>query len=155
MTYSVCVGVDGSAAALQALLFALDDAALHGGSVHVVTSWWLSNALPGHLDTEEHVYGRQAREVQEAAVEQALARVEQPPALTREVVYGTAGEALVRHSGDDDRLVVGTEHKGALKRMFDGSVSGFCVRHSRIPVIVVPYVDPTVTPPPRSGPDDA
>lgn len=152
MTYSVCVGVDGTAAAQQALLFALDDAALRGGSVHVVTSWWLANSLPGHVDAEEQVYGRQARAVQEAAIEQALAGVEHPPTLTREVVFGSAGEALVRQSLDDDRLVVGTEHKGALKRLLDGSVSGFCVRHSRIPVIVVPHFDPAITAEPASRP---
>jgi hypothetical protein len=38
-------------------------------------------------------------------------------------------------------LVVGTEHKGALKRVAAGSTSAYCNKYSRVPVVVVPFVD--------------
>ncbi|MBA2523381.1 MAG: universal stress protein, partial [Solirubrobacterales bacterium] len=37
-----------------------------------------------------------------------------------------------------DYLVVGTGRKGTLRRTLLGSVSEFCVRHARCPVVVVP-----------------
>lgn len=38
-------------------------------------------------------------------------------------------------------LVVGTEHKGLVKRAAVGSTSAYCTRFSKIPVAVVPFVD--------------
>lgn len=142
MAYTVCVGVDGSAPSLAALKFALDMAVLQSGSVRVLTTWWPTNSLPGSLDAENVVFQEQTERVQEAAVASVLEGYDNPPPLHRTVVRGSASEALVNHSRGDDHLVVGSHHKGVLKRLVEGSVSSYCIRHSRIPVTVVPHLSP-------------
>lgn len=142
MTYQVCVGVDGTAAAEAALQLAMEDAALHGGEVVVLTAWSSPDALPGTADAEAIVHRQTATKIQDSAIDRALQGLSDPPRIERQVVLGSAREVLVNRSRKADRLVVGTEHKGILKRMVDSSVSRYCVRHARIPVIVVPYVAP-------------
>ncbi|MDN5790075.1 MAG: universal stress protein [Micrococcales bacterium] len=139
--YTVCVGVDGTRASRQALRFALDAAAQRGGRVRVVTAWWMGDSLPGTVETEKQIQERQAGAVQQAAVKHVSKQLENVPPVEREIVHDLAGPALVRRSSDDDHLVVGSEHKGALKHLLGASVSGYCIRHARIPVTVVPHVD--------------
>ena len=142
MTYQVCVGVDGTAAAEAALRLVVEDAALHGGEVLVLTAWSSPDALPGTADAEAIVHRQTATKIQDTAIERVLEGVSDPPRIERAVVLGSAREELVRRSRRADRLVVGTEHKGILKRIVDGSVSRYCVRHAQIPVIVVPHIAP-------------
>ena len=47
-------------------------------------------------------------------------------------------------------LVVGHSHKGALRRALLGSVSDYCVRHSKVPVMVVPMPEPSPSPSARA-----
>ncbi|MDN5892502.1 MAG: universal stress protein [Nocardioides sp.] len=145
MTYTVCVGVDGSEPSLDALRFAIAEASVRGGEVRVLTTWWLANSLPGTVDVETEKYQQQATLVQEAALATVLEDYDDPPTIHRLVVRGTASEALVLHSRNDDHLVVGSHHKGVLKRFVESSVSTYCIRHSRIPVTVVPHLAPALT----------
>lgn len=144
MVYTVCVGVDGSAPSLDALKYALDDAVLRGGEVRVLTTWWPANSLPGTLEAESELFAEQAKRVQDTAVDSVLEGFDAPPMIHRRIARGVASEALVHHSRADDLLVVGSHHKGILKRFVEGSVSTYCIRHSRIPVTVVPRVDPAL-----------
>jgi nucleotide-binding universal stress UspA family protein len=41
--------------------------------------------------------------------------------------------------------VVGSAHKGAVRRALLGSVSEYCVRHAKCPVVVIPVSEPQVT----------
>lgn len=142
--YTVCVGVDGTSASRQALRFALDAAARRGGRVRVVTAWWMGDSLPGTVEAEKQIQQRQADAVQQAAVKHVSKQLESSPPVEREIIHDLAGPALVRRSRGDDHLVVGSEHKGALKHLVGGSVSGYCIRHARIPVTVIPYLDPAL-----------
>ena len=85
---------------------------------------------------------KSATTVQDRAIELALQAVEEGPLIERRIVRGRPGQALVALSADASLLVVGTEHKGALKRVVVGSTSAHCAKYSRVPVVVVPFVDP-------------
>src|SRR6266487_6041316 len=51
----------------------------------------------------------------------------------------TPGSALVGFAGhEDDLLVVGAGAQGRWRGWWHGSVSGYCVRHARCPVLTVP-----------------
>ncbi len=142
----ITVGVDGSRASTAALQFALDEAKLRGAEVRAVTAWEADTVYAARgfplLDEERAAHVKSATAVQEKGVQAALRAVEDAPPIQRKIVRGRPGHALVELSADAVMLVVGTEHKGALKRVVVGSTSAHCAKYSRVPVVVVPYVDP-------------
>ncbi|MDQ2756512.1 MAG: universal stress protein [Actinomycetota bacterium] len=142
----ITVGVDGSKASTAAVQFALDEARLRGATVRAVTAWEVDTAYAARgfplLDEERAAQVKSATTVQDKAIDLALQAVEDAPSIERRVVRGRPGQALVALSADATLLVVGTEHKGALKRIVMGSTSAHCAKYSRVPVVVVPFVDP-------------
>lgn len=54
--------------------------------------------------------------------------------------YGSTGEAIIDCSREfkADLIVVGTHERTGFDRLFSGSVAEYIVRHSEIPVLVVP-----------------
>ena len=142
----ITVGVDGSRASAAAVQFALEEAKLRGATVRAVTAWEAETAYAARgfplLDEERSALVKSATAVQEKTLRLALEAVEDTPMIERKVVRGRPGQALVELSADASLLVVGTEHKGPLKRVVVGSTSAHCAKYSRIPVVVVPFVDP-------------
>ena len=142
----ITVGVDGSKASTTAVTFALEEAKLRGSSVRAVTAWESETAYAARgfplLDEERAALVKSATKVQDRAIEHALLAVEDAPSIERRIVRGAPGRALVALSADAGLLVVGTEHKGPLKRVVVGSTGAYCAKHSRVPVVVVPFVDP-------------
>lgn len=142
----ITVGVDGSKASTTAVQFALEEAKLRGTTVRAVTAWEAESYYAARgfplLDEERDALVKSATSVQDKAIELALQAVEDPPSIERRIVRGRPGQALVQLSADAACLVVGTEHKGALKRVVVGSTSAHCAKYSRVPVVVVPFVDP-------------
>ncbi|MDN5764379.1 MAG: universal stress protein [Humibacillus sp.] len=141
----ITVGVDGSKSSMTAVQFALEEAKVRGATVRAVTAWEVDTAYAARgfplLDEERAAQVKSATAVQDRAIERALQAVEDPPSIERRIVRGRPGHALVELSADAGLLVVGTEHKGALKRVVVGSTSNHCTKYSRIPVVVVPFVD--------------
>ncbi len=142
----ITVGVDGSKASAAALQFAFEEAKLRGATVRAVTAWEAETAYAARgfplLDEERAALVKSATTVQDKTMQLALQAVEDAPTIERKVVRGRPGQALVELSADASLLVVGTEHKGALKRVVVGSTSTHCAKYSRVPVVVVPFVDP-------------
>ncbi len=142
----ITVGVDGSKASAAAVQFALEEAMLRGATVRAVTAWESETAYAARgfplLDEERAALAKSATRVQDKTIQLALQAVEDAPTIERKVVRGRPGQALVELSADASLLVVGTEHKGALKRVVVGSTSAHCAKYSRVPVVVVPFVDP-------------
>ena len=142
----ITVGVDGSKASRTALQFALREAKLRGATVRAVTAWEADTAYAARgfplLDEERAAHVKSATVVQDKAIEFALQALDDAPPIERKVVRGRPGQALVALSADAGLLVVGTEHKGALKRVVVGSTSAHCAKYSQVPVVVVPFVDP-------------
>ncbi len=142
----ITVGVDGSTASTAALRFALEEAKLRGATIRAVTAWEADTPAAARgfalLEEERAAHVKSATAVQDRAIELAVQAVEGPPSIERRVVRGRPGQALVELSADASLMVVGTEHKGALKRVVVGSTSAHCTKYSRVPVVVVPFVDP-------------
>lgn len=142
----ITVGVDGSKASATAVQFALEEAKLRGSTVRAVTAWESETAYSARgfplLEEERAALVKSATTVQDKAIELALRTVKDSPSIDRRIVRGRPGQALVALSADAGLLVVGTEHKGALKRVVVGSTSAHCAKYSRVPVVVVPFVDP-------------
>jgi nucleotide-binding universal stress UspA family protein len=136
---AIVVGVDGSHGSKAALAFALDEGLARGATVEVVTTWLMGPAM-GDIATattteEEH---RKAQEVQQAALDEVLTAFPERPAISQVVLQHYGGHALVEASHDAALLVVGSGRKSTLARALLGSVSEYCVRHARVPVVVVP-----------------
>lgn len=144
----ITVGVDGSRSSADALRFAIDEARLRGATVRAVTSWQLDTVYAGYggvlLPEESAAHEKAATELQDRAIDSVVGDLQDVPLVERRVVRGHPGHALVELSSDAALLVVGTEHKGVVKRAVVGSTSAYCSRYSRIPIVVVPYVDVSV-----------
>lgn len=144
----ITVGVDGTKSSADALRYAIDEARLRGGTVRAVTAWQADTIYAGYggvlLQEENAEHEKAATELQDKAIQMVVRDLKDVPLIERRVVRAHPGQALVELSRDASLLVVGTEHKGVLKRAVVGSTGAYCVKYSRIPVIVVPFVDAEV-----------
>ena len=138
---AIVVGVDGSPSSRAALEFALREGVARGCAVEVVTAWtWSGPHEPLAGPSTPHEARDRAQRTQDAAVAEALREVPASPVISRQVVQGDPAKVLLHAGRDADYLVVGSAHKGLLKRAVLGSVSEYCVRHAACPVVVIPTV---------------
>jgi nucleotide-binding universal stress UspA family protein len=80
------------------------------------------------------------RETRQLAVETVAQRARAAGAQATGLTWnGDAGESIVEAAEGEavDLIVVGTHERGAVGRLFLGSVSDHVVRHARCPVMVV------------------
>ncbi len=134
----IVVGVDGSAGADAALDHALQTGLERGWRVEVVTGWlWVGSS--DAQSPEDLVEGRAAvQQVQDGVLARAAERLGALPEVTQTVVHDYAGRVLVARAEGAAALVVGAGSLGATATKMLGSVSEYCVRHSPVPVVVVP-----------------
>lgn len=135
MTYTVVVGIDGSAHADAALRWALAEAEAHeDGRVTAVFSWQLPFVgFPGAFDREEL-----EQAAKDFLVERLSTVVPTPKVpLTPLVAEGDPAEALVVAAKDADLLVVGTRGRSALLGAVLGAVSLRCATTAPCPVTLV------------------
>jgi nucleotide-binding universal stress UspA family protein len=121
----VLLGVESVEADEAAVTVAFNDAARHGTGVVVVH-------VPGRA---EHLAG------DVTAVRERLTpwRYDHPGvAVTVRTGQGNPGVALLHESTDARHIVLGTRGQNAAVRAILGSVSRFVLRHSLVPVTVVP-----------------
>ena len=133
----IVVGVDGSAASLRALRWAVRQAETTGGMVDAVAVWDVPSSYgfgPTVLDGEDLA----------AAAEQSLAAAvkdvsaEHPGvAVQRRVLRGHPAAVLLEQAKGADLLVVGSHGHGGFVGALVGSVSQQCVHHATCPVVVV------------------
>jgi nucleotide-binding universal stress UspA family protein len=141
MNDRIVVGVDGSAGAMNALVWALDEGARAGAAVEVVNAWQPPMVvspvgIPGRpLETTE--FEAHARHVVAASIKTA------EEACTRDcgpvsgiAVEGHAGAVLTDASRHADLLVVGSRGLGGFKSLLLGSVSHQIVQHAPCPVVI-------------------
>lgn len=136
---AIVVGVDGSAGSKAALAFALREGLARGSSVEVVTTWLMGPAI-SDIATATTVEEEQAKakEIQDATLAQVLAEFDERPTVSQVVLQNYGGHALVEAAHDAAMLVVGNSRKNLVARALLGSVSEYCVRHAKVPVVVVP-----------------
>ncbi len=137
-TPAIVVGVDGSASSRDAVRWALRQAKLTGATVRAVSSWrwpnYVSRIPPGvHLDQET---GSTLDEVLDGVIAELPGGLDGVQ-VTRHVVEGPAGPALLAHAENATLLVVGAHGRAAFPGMLLGSVAEYCVRHGACPVVVV------------------
>jgi nucleotide-binding universal stress UspA family protein len=135
MTYTVVVGIDGSAHGDAALRWALAEAEAHeDGRVTVVFSWQLPFVgIPGAFDRAEL-----EQAAKDFLVERVSAVVPSPSVpLTPLVAEGDPAEALVTASEEADLLVVGTRGRSPFMGAVLGAVSIRCAAAARCPVTLV------------------
>jgi nucleotide-binding universal stress UspA family protein len=149
----IVVGVDGTSTGQAALIFAMREAAMRGSALEVVTAWTWDAARHPALGARPAAVRERAEQAQEAAISAALASTSAPPVISRHVVQGEPGPALLEVARAADYLVVGTEHRNAVARALLGSVSRYCMRHAACPVVVVPAGRPLAEAP--GAPDPA
>jgi nucleotide-binding universal stress UspA family protein len=136
---AIVVGVDGSHGSKAALAFALQEGLARGSTVEVVTTWLLGPAVSDiAVATTVEEEQLKAQECQDAALAEVLATMDEQPVISRVVLQNYGGHALVEAAHDAALLVVGSGRKSVLARALLGSVSEYCVRHARVPVVVVP-----------------
>lgn len=135
------VGVDGSAGAAAALDFALSEGAKHACPVEVVTAW-LGGHANGSPDPHELAEARgRVQHMQDQLVARCLEERAEAPALVRVVVHDYAGRVLVSRAEPASMLVVGSGSPSSVSPQALGSVAEYCVRHSPVPVVIVPAPD--------------
>lgn len=136
----VVAAVDGSESARQAAVWAATEAALHGNTLHLITSVAVSTGygtgltLPeSELELLESDGERLVAEVRELVATAAPA----PLKITTEVTFDFIIPALLAYSDRVRMIVVGSRGLGAFRRGLLGSVSTSVSRHARCAVTVV------------------
>ena len=148
---TVVVGVDGSAGSTEALRWALAEARLRKSPLRAVHAWmfgYVGGTIDGYpsLGGPLDAYGslgidpgdllRAAEDLLERALADAGGDTEGIE-IERQVVQGSAAEALLTAVDKDDLLVVGSRGHGGFAELLLGSVSQQCVHHAPCPVVVV------------------
>ena len=145
----IVVGVDGSACALAALRWALDEARRRRADLELVTSWhapYLAEASGyGLIYLSPEELSAEARMVQDQALEHLAPEVaaarEAGCRIDSRLLEGPPGPVLVTESKGAKMVVVGRRGHGALTRLLLGSVSRHVTTHATCPVIVIPPTD--------------
>jgi len=139
----VVVGVSGSAGSLRALRFAAALAGRENAVLMPVLAW----TPPGGELADRRFpcpelrasWVRDARERLEQAIRLAFGGPPEGVEFEPRTVRGEAGPALASIAAEPgDLLVVGAGRHGWWRRLTACHVAGYCVGHSRCPVIAVP-----------------
>ena len=138
----ILVGIDGSAHADRALAWALREAALWSASLVVLHAFRV-RGFTGGFTRDEALENERADALTE--IDKALARVsgdEQPGdvEIDATAVMGRgAADAILRHSGEADLIVVGSRGRGGFPGLLLGAVSQQVAAHADVPVAVIPH----------------
>ena len=155
----VLVGVDGSAGARAALLWAMRQAVARQAPLDVLTAvpvdFYWTDAYAINMSRVDDVRAETTALAQRLLdeVQQELASSDCPGAAdldTRVLVpSGSPAGELVSRSGTADLLVVGTRGRSAFSSLLLGSVALHCVVHAHCPVAVIPLSDGSALQHPR------
>lgn len=139
----IVVGVDLSPSSRAALQWAADYARLTGQPVLAVHAMPVpaSMASVGVLGVPAPEPADSIDEVYRRDVEAVFAEVDPQPGWRLEFFIDDPGPAVIAASDGAAAIVVGTrEHRG-IGRLVYGSVSRYCLGHSKVPVVAVPFVE--------------
>jgi nucleotide-binding universal stress UspA family protein len=141
----VVVGIDGSAGAHAALLWAADEARLRAVPLEIVRTWPLDPPAAHIPAADLAAVDERARHVEvEVEVESDSVRGGDLE-ISQLVCQGFAQDVLVAASMAADLLVVGSRGRGAVRSLLLGSVSAHVASHAHCPVVVVPHPVPPET----------
>ncbi len=136
----ILVGVDGSAASLHALDWAVQEAGVHGLGLRLVCGYALPSFAAASLDGGYAALDDSAiRAGAEAVVTEAAERVASSGIpVSSHVMVGDAAAVLIDESTRVQMAVVGTRGGGGFAERLLGTVSAALPAHASCPTIVVP-----------------
>jgi nucleotide-binding universal stress UspA family protein len=126
----VVVGVDGSSAATAALVWAVEEARRSNSSVLALSVCQLDSC-----GTDPFARGHHQ---DLAAVVAGLGTTAEGVRIDQELPHGPPGPVLVERSADARLLVLGGHGYYKAGVLVMSSVTSYCLRHARCPVVVVP-----------------
>ena len=136
----IVVGVDGSAHALDALRFAIEESRYRNCPLLVVETWQLPD-IAEEVGVDPYLLDEPARQraadVLQAQVDKALDGRPRPRNMQVELRTGNPVEVLVELGRTADLLVVGARGRGGFRHLLTGSVATQLVNHAPCPVTIV------------------
>ena len=132
----VVVGIDGSAASEEALIWAAEESRVRGAVLEIDHVWSLPNLGYGGFVEQIDDFEKDAKELLERVTDQAR---KNHPDLTIEsnLLEGPPAPALIVRGKRADLLVVGSRGHGGFAGLMLGSVSQQLVHHAEFPIVVV------------------
>lgn len=137
------VGVDGSAASIEALRWAVDEARAHGGGdIRAVLVWSLPYVGLATSMAPEPYALPETKLIEQEAQQRLTSSIEalgdtSPAVLRGEVIEGQPAGVLRELSHEADLVVVGSRGHGGFSALMLGSVSAQVVRHAHCSVVVI------------------
>lgn len=145
----VVVGVDDSAASVEALSYAARIATALDAPLTAMATWTYPVMLDPFDPGTEWSPEEDAQRCLVDAVRAAF-QGSPPTRFTQSVVPGRAAEVLIDQSDHASMLVVGSRGHGGFAGLLLGSVSAACAAHARCPVLVVHTPRPHTVMPERA-----
>jgi nucleotide-binding universal stress UspA family protein len=138
----IVVGVDHSAGAKAALVFANEEARLRGATIRAVHAWQYGYIGYTGLEGRVPSVGADIDELRASAVTALEASVREAlPDTDVEIklhaIQGSPAGVLVEESRDADLLIVGSRGHGGFVGLLLGSVGQQCAHHAECPVVIV------------------
>jgi nucleotide-binding universal stress UspA family protein len=137
----IVVGIDGSAAAKEALQLALREASMRGTRVRAVHAWTAAVPVtmtgPGFIAPVDREPVRNEASALLHGVVDAVAG-EKAGAVECVLAEGPAGQAILENAHDAELIVLGQRGLGTVGAVVLGSVSHHVLHHASCPVLVVP-----------------
>jgi nucleotide-binding universal stress UspA family protein len=138
----VVVGVDGSPSSRAALRWAVDHAALHGGTVDAVMARQVPETdviggfgqTPAELD-DEKVIADDAQRSLDAIISEEV-KADDRNRVRARVFLGHPATALVQASDGAELVAVGQRGLGSFTAALLGSVSEYLAHHANSPVLI-------------------
>jgi nucleotide-binding universal stress UspA family protein len=142
MNGTIVVGIDGSAPSTAALRWAVDQAVAQHRTVTAVEVRQPVRLAPGTSYAPAPYgttvpLGRGEHRLHDT-VTAVLAGVRNPPKVAELRLRGEIGVELARVAHDAAMLVLGHQPHGRTTEFLFGHVTGECLRHATVPVVLVP-----------------
>ena len=141
--HGIVVGVDGSAASIAALRWALTKAGEDKRPITAVEVREPAHALPGtSYAVQPHGTAPPVtRTLLHQTVATAVAALPDAPEVAEMRLRGDPGAELARVSEGESMLVLGYRPHSRVTEFLLGRVTADCLRHARCPVVLVPLIE--------------
>lgn len=142
----ILVGIDGSRFGIEALRWALAEAARRDCGVRALMVVHVGPIAAAGRPTPLGLAGILAEPIGQEHLRQlentirAVLGERDNPRLTAQIGRGSAPETLCAESAQAQLLVLGSHGRGAVLEAALGSVARYCAHHATCPVVVIPAV---------------